>query len=264
MSLRGLKVLVADDDETARLLIATMLAESGIEAQAVPSGEDAVGALRNAPAAHPFDAAILDCRMPGMDGGNVALVVGADPTIPPVRLILLSSATQLGWAHAARPTGIRGYLSKPVRKAQLQECLKTVMGHKDFEPGDEAADPRATQSLEPEAIRAIKNLDRRSEGGVFRRVVELYISKAHLDVNEISAAVCSRRAEEAKDAAHSLKGSSATIGAAVMAAKCASIEGHIKADDWSGAESMLPGLAGELERVAELLTLELVEDLHKA
>jgi len=263
MTLRGLKVLVADDDETARLLIGSMLADSGVEAQAVPSGEDAVGALRNAPAGHPFDAAILDCRMPGMDGGNVALVVGADPTIPPVRLILLSSATQLGWAHAARPTGIRGYLSKPVSQVQLRECLKTVMGHKDYEPGDKSGPLGATQSLDPEAIRVIKALDRRSASGVFRRVVELYISKAHLDVNEIRAAVCSRTAVEAADAAHGLKGSSATIGAVVMAAKCAGIEDHIKAVDWPGARSMLPGLADELERVSELLTLELEDDLHK-
>lgn len=257
MSLQGLKVLVVDDDETARLLIKSMLAESGVDAQAVPNGKDAVGALRDASSGHPFDAAIVDCRMPEMDGGNVAMVVEADATIPPVQLILLSSANQLHRARAARPPGISGYLPKPVRKAELQECLATVMGDESYAPDESSTMPQSRASLDPEAVRSLKALDREPGEGVFHRVVKLYLSRSEGEIGEIRAAIKSADAECANDLVHGLKGSSATLGANRLADICAGIEQLIRAGDWPGALFQAGALEAEFRHVRGLLSLEL-------
>ena len=61
--------------------------------------------------------------------------IKADPSLAPVRLVLLTSVALRGQAARARQAGVAGYLSKPVRQAQLFDCLATVMGAPpDVEP----------------------------------------------------------------------------------------------------------------------------------
>ncbi|MGI8427467.1 MAG: Hpt domain-containing response regulator [Actinomycetota bacterium] len=263
MSLQGLKVLVVDDDETARLLLTTMLAELGAEARAVQNGERAVGALRAASRGRPFDAAIVDCRMPSMDGGNVALVVAADPTISGVDLVLTSSATQLNWARAAHLAGIRGYLSKPVQKGQLWHCLSTIMTGLNYGLIDEGCDKfKSDESLDPAAIHALRELGLNTGDDIFSRVAELYLLSAQLKVDEVSAGVSTSHAEQTNEAAHGLKGSSATIGANRLAGLCAHIEQLARESDWQAARAMIPAFVAEFRRVCRLLNLELTDQIR--
>ena len=74
-----------------------------------------------------------------MDGLELAHTIKADPTIASVRLVLLTSLGRRGDAKAAQDAGFIGYLTKPIRKGQLQACLETVMG---YEPQDPATVPR--------------------------------------------------------------------------------------------------------------------------
>ena len=87
----------------------------------------------------PFDLAILDMEMPEMDGLELAHTIKADPTISSTRLVLLTSLGRRGDAKAAQEAGFIGYLTKPIRKGQLQACLETVMG---YEPEEPSAVPR--------------------------------------------------------------------------------------------------------------------------
>ncbi len=79
------------------------------------------------PPAHgaPYDLALLDMHMPGMDGLDLASAITADPALGAIRLVLLTSG---GDRHRteARQAGIHVCLTKPVRQAQLYDCLTTV------------------------------------------------------------------------------------------------------------------------------------------
>jgi CheY-like chemotaxis protein len=76
----------------------------------------------------PFDLAILDMEMPDMDGLSLARAIKEEPSLTTVRLVLLTSLGRRGDATSARQAGFAGYLTKPVRKRQLETCLATVMG----------------------------------------------------------------------------------------------------------------------------------------
>ena len=71
----------------------------------------------------PYDIAILDLMMPGMDGFQLAAAIKADPAIADVALVLLPSHGRRGDGERARQVGIAAYLKKPVRQAQLFDCL---------------------------------------------------------------------------------------------------------------------------------------------
>jgi CheY-like chemotaxis protein/HPt (histidine-containing phosphotransfer) domain-containing protein len=78
--------------------------------------------------AHPYDLAIIDMQMPGMDGLATANAIRAIPSIASTRLVLLSSVALRGQAKAARAMGFAGYLTKPIRQSALHDCIATVMG----------------------------------------------------------------------------------------------------------------------------------------
>jgi CheY-like chemotaxis protein len=100
-----------------------------MQASCVVDGATALARLRAAQAdGQPYDLAILDYQMPGMDGLELAQAIKADPVFAPVRMVLLSSVSQRGQRSAAQQAGIAATLTKPVRQSHLYNCLMTVMG----------------------------------------------------------------------------------------------------------------------------------------
>jgi PAS domain S-box-containing protein len=125
-SLRGLRVLVVDDNATNRAVLKHALAGWGLRVTEAPGGAEALAELRSAEGA--FALALLDFQMPGMDGLELARRIRADPALCSVKLIMLTSLGLRGQREQARDAGLDGYLVKPVRLSQLFDCLVTVMG----------------------------------------------------------------------------------------------------------------------------------------
>lgn len=95
----------------------------------VSGGPQALEVLRAAQAqGASFDAAILDLQMPDMDGFELGRTISTDPLIKGTRLLLLTSVGIRGQAEQARAAGIAAYLTKPVRRAQLHDCLCMILG----------------------------------------------------------------------------------------------------------------------------------------
>lgn len=127
-TLRGRKVLIVDDHAINRKILEHQFSAEGLLYESVENGALALDALRHAVMqGHPFDLAILDMHMPGMDGLELARRIKADPTSSPVRMVLLTSLGRRGDAHAAQEAGIAAYLTKPIRQAQLLDCLSLVL-----------------------------------------------------------------------------------------------------------------------------------------
>ncbi|MBI1747394.1 MAG: response regulator [Acidobacteria bacterium] len=127
--LGGLRVLIVDDNAANRSILHHQITPWGTKNDCA---EDAMSALALLHAAagrgEPYDVAILDMQMPGMDGIELARSIKADPAIAPVRLIMLTSLGVRGQAQQARQVGVAAYLTKPARQSQLYECIATVMG----------------------------------------------------------------------------------------------------------------------------------------
>ncbi|PYS79902.1 MAG: histidine kinase, partial [Acidobacteria bacterium] len=75
----------------------------------------------------PYDLAILDFMMPGMDGFELARTIKSDTEIAAVNLVMLTSFGERGHGATARETGVAAYLTKPVRQSNLFDCLANVI-----------------------------------------------------------------------------------------------------------------------------------------
>jgi signal transduction histidine kinase/DNA-binding response OmpR family regulator/HPt (histidine-containing phosphotransfer) domain-containing protein len=126
--LRGVRVLCVDDHATNRVILEAQLSAWGMRADCVVDGPTTLARLRAAQTAgQPYTLAILDYQMPGMDGLELARAIKSDPTLAPMRLVMLSSVNQRGQGTAAQQAGIAACLTKPVRQSHLYNCLMTVM-----------------------------------------------------------------------------------------------------------------------------------------
>ncbi|HEX5850202.1 MAG TPA: response regulator, partial [Rubrobacter sp.] len=126
--LRGLRVLIVDDHETNRRILHKQISSWGMTDGMAEDGQTALAALRSAAEdGDPYELAILDMQMPGMDGIQLAHAIGEDLAISSTRLVLLTSIG-LNVNEEARQAGVEVVLSKPVRQSHLHDALSTMMG----------------------------------------------------------------------------------------------------------------------------------------
>ena len=125
--LRGVRVLVVDDNETNRTILEQQLAGWGMRHATAERGEQALALLRAAArAGDPYRLVICDMQMPGMDGAALAQAIRADASLDDAILVLLSSLGHLaGAGDEKRLFAVR--LTKPIREAQLVESLVTAL-----------------------------------------------------------------------------------------------------------------------------------------
>ncbi|MFZ4437775.1 MAG: response regulator [Syntrophales bacterium] len=128
VGIRGVHVLVVDDNATCRDVLTIQLAAWGVRPQEAPNGPMALQALYMArDAGDPFPVAIVDMQMPGMDGATLARIIKADEKLKNTRLVLCSSLAQRGDAKRMQGIGFSGYLTKPVRYGEIIDCLSAVL-----------------------------------------------------------------------------------------------------------------------------------------
>jgi PAS domain S-box-containing protein len=145
--LHGKRVLVVDDNATNRQILHDQVASWGLRNGRAATAQGALTALREAlHRGAPYDVALVDLDMPGMDGLELARAIKADPALAAAKVVLLASIsprergdTDEGWRAA-----IDAYLAKPVRQSQLYNCLATVLaasGGRRPAAGDRTAAP---------------------------------------------------------------------------------------------------------------------------
>ena len=118
-----LRVLVVDDNSTNRDVLSAILDSWKISSEGAESGEQALENLREAARRGvPYQVAVLDMWMPGMDGVELAKRIKEDPDIASVALIMVS-----GDIGGACPPGVEAYLMKPVRASQLYNAIMDSM-----------------------------------------------------------------------------------------------------------------------------------------
>lgn len=138
--LSGARVLVVDDHGANRLLAANLLKSCGCIPAESSNGEDALHELtRAARGGEPWDVALIDMHMPGMDGADLGRRIKEMPEVRDTRLILLTSFGEKGDGKRFTARCFAGYLTKPLRQSRLRECLSIALGGKGANHGQAAA-----------------------------------------------------------------------------------------------------------------------------
>jgi signal transduction histidine kinase/CheY-like chemotaxis protein/HPt (histidine-containing phosphotransfer) domain-containing protein len=145
--LSGLKLLIVEDNQTSADILKDYTQSWGMVVDMAPNALSALELLRKAPGNKPvFDLIIIDVNMIGMNGLELVQRIKADPLLAQIPLIVVTSTQFMGEAAEAQKSGIFSYLIKPIRKAELQQCLLNALTQETYLPAANTKDTDLNKS----------------------------------------------------------------------------------------------------------------------
>jgi len=118
------RALIVDDSKTMRRIVGKVVKENGFEIIVeAENGQEAMTRLRDATADAPLQLALVDWNMPVMDGLTFVRAVRSDPTFAGMRLIMVTTESDIGRVTQAIEAGADEYLMKPFTKESLGDKL---------------------------------------------------------------------------------------------------------------------------------------------
>jgi PAS domain S-box-containing protein len=129
VDLRGMRVLVVDDNSTSRIILREMLTAFAFEVSTSDSGEQALEILQEAAEDKPFQLVLMDWKMPGMDGIETFKRMreyGKLSNMPSVLMVTAYGREEV--MKQAEKIGMDGFLIKPVNQSVLFDTIMTIFG----------------------------------------------------------------------------------------------------------------------------------------
>ena len=226
----AINLLVVDDDETNRIVMAETFRNSGLEITTVCNGLEAVEVCRE----QHFNLILMDCQMPVLDGFAAARIIleeagkkgGAD--VPAIVALTADATTPT--RKRCKEVGMVDYLVKPLDFEQLQRVLSTWLPELQVSilprNKSKAANAPAADSGQPEAAAVnLAVLTRLRENvGDIKPVAQVFLRALDSRIGELKRAIDSGDAEAINKVAHTMKGSGSQFGADRLAAHCLQAE----------------------------------------
>jgi two-component system sensor histidine kinase/response regulator len=150
---RGMTVLVVDDNGTNRLILHEMLVSWEMRPTTVANGRAALEAMENADrAGTPFGLLLVDGYMPEMDGFTLVEKVRQNPRLSDATVLMLTSADGQGGAARCRALGVAAHLLKPVKSRDLRTAIVRALGGAPHGHHTPAKDILDQQSAHPSRL----------------------------------------------------------------------------------------------------------------
>jgi PAS domain S-box-containing protein len=178
--LKGIRVLVVDDNATNRRIVRLQLKSWDIASDEASSAGEALALLRREhDAGRPFDLVVLDMQMPTTDGLQLARDIKADPALADTRLVMMTSLGKSEHDAEIAKAGIQLCLTKPVKQSKLYDALATVMSKSDSDGPDTVAAnaPSAPTSLTPASSRGNARILVAEDNPVNQKVILRQLAK---------------------------------------------------------------------------------------
>ncbi len=246
-----LSVLLVEDNMVNRTLALEMLQRLGCDAMHAGNGVEALDALEK----QQFDVVLMDCQMPVMDGFIATRKLRERETakkLEPTRVVALTANALAGDREACLAAGMNDYLAKPFTLAQLRNILL---------PSKVSRSAANKVTLDHSAIEAVRQLDPDGNDRLLARLIALYRDDSSQLLADIDNAMKLGDAESVARAAHTLKSSSANLGATNVAALARQIEHSARSGDLTELPSSITKLRAQ--RTVALSELEALDSAAK-
>ncbi len=265
------RILLAEDNAVNQKVAVKMLQRLGYEVDVVADGGEALEALRNAY----YGAVLMDVQMPQMDGYEATAEirrreervseerVARVPRVPRVPIIAMTANALEGDRERALEAGMDDYISKPVRSEELEAVLSRCVKPRaadEAPPRKHAGEglPEDTGTLDTGTLDTA-TLDRLRELGdedILKELVDVFVQDATFRLTALREAIANSDFAAVEQAVHTLKGSSANLGAIRLTALCAELQETVKSGEGSRTPDLLEHLEIEFERTRRALEVE--------
>lgn len=244
MRVRGLKILIADDQSANRVVLARILERAGHRVQIANNGEQALDALED----NRFELLVLDMHMPDLSGLDVIRqlrFMEARSTHRTPSIILSADAT-LQASEAASDAGARAFLTKPIVVDRLLQTIAEVVDSENL-PVVRAISDVSSPLTNPDVLEELADM------GLGEAFLRDFVEQCLKDAEGCQASLA--KAGQDKDwtafreVAHAYKGIAENLGALSIAERCSQAMGAKDAALAREAARMVTELAGQLASV---------------
>ncbi len=240
----GLTALLVEDIPINMQVARLMLSSLGCNVVEATNGQEALDSIVE----HRPDIVFMDCQMPVMDGYSAVRIQRARDAkagIPRLPIIALTANALEDDRQKCIDAGMDDFVSKPFRKDDLVEALRRVIGVSGLTrskvPDASETVPARTETasvtdgpiIDRGPLDQINDLDPNQNGELLNNIIDTYCENAEVLMRELAEAARGQDLDAAVRAAHSLKSSSANVGAQRLAALCRSMEQHGRRGDIS-------------------------------
>jgi len=259
--LKGIRILLADDDETNQILAGTILDGWKVRYDVANDGEEALKYLEK----NSYDVVLMDIHMPHISGMEVVKKVRSDADNPNVqtKFIAVTANVIKSDIRTYREAGMDNYLIKPYREEGLfnKVCnvlkLKRTSGifNKEFEGKTELDGYNESKPYD------LKDLINISRGDIqfYNKTLKSFVSAAEEVLLRISELNEKQEWHELGEQAHKIISSSRFLGLSGIANTCAKIEDNtVRSDNHEIVPDLVRDLAGMLEKILPQLKNEYI------
>ncbi|MDQ7015357.1 MAG: EAL domain-containing protein, partial [Gammaproteobacteria bacterium] len=242
-------VLLAEDNLVNQEVALGMLEILGYQTTVANNGLEALKRLEQ----HNFELVFMDCHMPEMDGFCATQQwrhIEQQQGLTRTPIIALTADIQKGVQQQCLTAGMDDYLSKPFNQQQLQKKLKQWQAD-DTHPIATSNKTRTPDLplLDPEPLQQLTTLGQKLGKDLRNKIIKLYLAEAPKLLQQLRHAIQKRAWEQVRNSAHSLKSSSANVGATRLSVLCAELENAAHQQHFDA----LPTLQQQVENIAPQL-----------
>ena len=253
------QILLAEDNEVNQEVAIGMLMALGCDPDVAENGIEAVEAASN----KAYDLVLMDCHMPELSGFGASRQIREHENrqrLPRVPIVALTADVKKGIEAECTEAGMDGYLSKPFSQDKLAATLEQWLaaevdvGHG---PPETPADNDESE-IDTAVLAELRKLSETTGRDIIGKSVRAFLQQTPADLTRLRQALSDNDLETLRTIAHSLKSSSANLGATGISRVCARIEEAAREQriDLAPAqllilESQLPGVLRELSQQVE-------------
>lgn len=252
----GAAILVVEDNLVNQELAKAILA--GIECRMTlcADGAEAVELF----AEHDFDLILMDCQMPVMDGYTATEKIRAiecEWQRIKTPIIALTAATISGDRERCTAVGMDDFLSKPFIVEDLIDKLKHWLPHKIQSVSIESSESSDHSVLDLNALARIRGLDPGGSTVIVAKIINIYLETSPEQIRTIKQAYAQENRDIVRKTAHSLKSSSANLGAETLTAACKRLEAQAFDAEWKDLSDLITTIENEFDCAADALRAQL-------
>ncbi|MDR7052574.1 signal transduction histidine kinase/CheY-like chemotaxis protein [Duganella sp. 3397] len=274
---RGRKVLLAEDNPVNVEVASAMLESLGLDVSRACNGQEALHSLQSGD----FDLVLMDCQMPVMDGFAATTEIrrreqqlGRARSLP---IIAITANALQGDREACLAAGMDDYLSKPFTQQALGQTIARWISLPRVAPGllavqDADAAPlppppaQAAPVLAPapvsitgdnmintQALANIRALSASNGAALLERVLHAYLADTPPHLQALHTAIEDGNTDQLRKTAHTLKSSSANVGALALSQRCKDMEQLGRNNTTTGAAELLADMESSFQAVRQAL-----------
>jgi diguanylate cyclase (GGDEF)-like protein len=222
------KILLAEDNLINQEVTLGMLMSMGCQVDLVENGVLVLQAY----AEKKYDLILMDCHMPEMDGFLATESIRKEEQeqgYSPTPIIALTADVQKGIEEQCIASGMNAYISKPFTKLHLENLLKTWLIEKAEGNHSQTLINSSLESgidsiLDPKAIEQLRELSEVTGRDILGNAINHFIEQSANNIKQLKQAEDEKNYDSLRNIAHSMKSSSANLGAVIFSKHCYQLE----------------------------------------